>query len=99
MTYENITRYNMTYHDITRYHITQHTTHRERCSKLLEHYKECLVKLGMRPTHLKEFAAHLSQISVLREEEKALFKSTSQVSLTAVRGTITVCVTVRSNSI
>ena len=38
------------------------------------------MKIAMKPAHLKEFAAHLSQIAVLREEEKTLFKSTSQVS-------------------
>ena len=52
---------------------------RERCSKLLDHYKDCLAKLTLKPTHLKDFAAHLTQVATLREDEKGLFKSTSQV--------------------
>ena len=52
---------------------------REKCSKLLEHYKDCLAKLTMKPSHLKEFASHLYQVATLKEDEKILFKSTSQV--------------------
>ena len=52
---------------------------REKCAKLLEHYKDCLAKLTMKPSHLKDFAAHLSQVAALKDDEKLLFKSTSQV--------------------
>ena len=52
---------------------------KERCKTLLEHYKDCISKLSQKPQHLKDFAAHLNTVSSLREEEKALYKSTSQV--------------------
>ena len=52
---------------------------KERCKTLLEHYKDCIMKLSQKPQHLKDFAAHLNTVSSLREEEKALYKSTSQV--------------------
>ena len=52
---------------------------KERCKTLLEHYKDCITKLSQKPQHLKDFAGHLNTVSSLREEEKALYKSTSQV--------------------
>jgi len=37
------------------------------------------VKLAVKPTHLKEFAAQVQLIASMREEERNLFKATSQV--------------------
>ena len=52
---------------------------RERCVNLLAHFKDCLNKLSNRPIHLKDYAAFVQVISAMREEEKNLFKRTSQV--------------------
>jgi dynein heavy chain len=45
----------------------------------LEHYKESLTKLNVKPTYLKDFANHVQIITTMREDEKSLFKATSQV--------------------
>jgi hypothetical protein len=52
---------------------------RIRCSQLLEHYKDNLNKLATKPHHLKDFANQVSIMSVMKEEEKNLYKTTSQV--------------------
>eukprot|EP01041_Mallomonas_annulata_P002945 gene2945-5789_t len=52
---------------------------RERCSNLLEKYKDCLSKVSIKPTYLKEFATFVQLITSMREDEKTLFKATSQV--------------------
>lgn len=52
---------------------------RLRCAVLLEHFKDALSKLSIKPTYLKEFAAQVSLIAKMRDEEKNLFKTTAQV--------------------
>eukprot|EP01038_Epipyxis_sp_PR26KG_P008413 gene8413-11380_t len=52
---------------------------RIRCVQLLDHYKDSLVKLSVKPAYLKEFANQVQTIASMREEEKSLFKATSQV--------------------
>lgn len=52
---------------------------RERCAHLLEHYKDCLVKLAPKPSYLKDFASQVQVVNAMKEEEKTLFKATSQV--------------------
>jgi len=52
---------------------------RVRCSQLLEHYKDCLNKLANKPAHLKDFASQTQLIASMKEDEKSLFKATSQV--------------------
>lgn len=52
---------------------------RSRCSQLLDHYKECLAKLSVKPAVLKDFAGQVQILNGLREDEKSLFKATSQV--------------------
>lgn len=52
---------------------------RVRCAQLLEHYKECVNKLVTKPVALKDFAAQVQTITILRDDEKSLFKATSQV--------------------
>jgi dynein heavy chain, axonemal len=51
----------------------------EKCSQLLDHFKENLTKLVVRPAHLKEFASYVSTTLSMREEERSLFKAASQV--------------------
>jgi hypothetical protein len=52
---------------------------RIRCAQLLDHYKESLVKLSTKPLYLKEFANQVQTIISMREDEKSLYKATSQV--------------------
>ena len=52
---------------------------RIRCSQLLDSYKDNLIKLSSKPTHLKEFANQVQTIVTLKEDEKSLYKKTSQV--------------------
>ena len=52
---------------------------RIRCAQLLDHYKESLLKLSIKPTILKEFANQVQTIVSMREDEKSLYKATSQV--------------------
>jgi dynein heavy chain len=52
---------------------------RNRCSQLLDHYKESLMKLSVKPIYLKEFANQVQTIISMREDEKSLYKATSQV--------------------
>lgn len=54
---------------------------REKCTQLLEYYRECLTKLGNKPTYLKEFAAYLSSVELLKLDQNRHFKSTNQVDL------------------
>ncbi len=54
---------------------------RENCSALLNKYKDCLVKLTPKPSYLKDFAAQLQTVNAMKEDEKQLFKATSQVIL------------------
>ena len=42
-------------------------------------YKDCLVKVGVRPTYLKDFAAFVQLMTVMRDEEKNMYKQTTQV--------------------
>ena len=51
----------------------------EKCAQLLDTFKENLLKLSVKPAHLKEFATHTATCSTMREEERALFKAASQV--------------------
>lgn len=52
---------------------------RNKCLTLRDRYKDCLNKLAVKPQHLKDFAAQVQLITQYREEEKNLFKATSQV--------------------
>lgn len=52
---------------------------RIKCAYLLEVYKESSLKLNNKPMYLKEFAHQVQTIATMREEEKSLFKATSQV--------------------
>lgn len=52
---------------------------RIRCSQLLDHFKESLVKLSVKPVHLKDFAHQVQVINAMKEDEKSIFKATSQV--------------------
>ncbi|RYG64392.1 hypothetical protein EON64_14090, partial [archaeon] len=54
-------------------------TARIRCAHLLETYKEVLSKLANKPVHLKDFANQVQVIAGYREQEKNLYKQTSQV--------------------
>ena len=44
---------------------------RELCAHLLEHYKDCLVKLASKPSYLKDFAAQAQVVNAMKEEEKS----------------------------
>jgi len=50
-----------------------------RCLGLLEKCKDGVAKLSNRPTFLKDYAHQVSVIAQLRDQEKALYKQTSQV--------------------
>ena len=54
-------------------------TARDCCTQLLERYKDCLLKLANKPANLEEFASQVQIVATMREEEKSLFKMTSQV--------------------
>ena len=51
----------------------------EKCAQLLDNFKENLLKLSVKPAHLKEFAGHTATVTSMREEERSLFKAASQV--------------------
>lgn len=52
---------------------------RIRCSQLLDHFKDSLVKLSVKPAHLKDFAHQVQVVNGMKEDEKSIFKATSQV--------------------
>jgi dynein heavy chain, axonemal len=52
---------------------------RVRCAHLLETYKDVLSRLANKPVHLKDFANQVQVIAGYREQEKNLYKQTSQV--------------------
>jgi dynein heavy chain len=52
---------------------------RGRCLGLLEKCKDGVAKLSNRPTFLKDYAHQVSVITALRDQEKSLYKQTSQV--------------------
>jgi dynein heavy chain len=52
---------------------------RVKCNTLLDHYRECLVKISVKPSGLKDFAGQMQTIVSMRDDEKSLFKQTSQI--------------------
>lgn len=50
-----------------------------RCLSLLEKCKDGVAKLSNRPAFLKDYAHQVSVIAALRDQEKSLYKQTSQV--------------------
>lgn len=51
----------------------------EKCSQLLDLFKENLIKLSAKASHLKDFAGFVQTLNSLREEEKSSLKAASQV--------------------
>ena len=49
------------------------------CSNLSNHYSDCISKCVLRPHILKEFHHQVITVNTMREEEKKLFKATSQI--------------------
>ena len=50
-----------------------------RCVSLLEKYKDSITKLAYRPVFLKDYANQVAAITALRDQEKNMYKQTSQV--------------------
>lgn len=52
---------------------------KSKCVQLLDHFKDSLNKMANRPVHLKDFASQVSILTSMKEDEKNIFKATSQV--------------------